>query len=277
MAGQAREAISLTVWKLRISLEIASSGYRPPRNDRTVENPMFSKSAKYYDEIYASVDKDYSAEAIKTHKFIQKYKRSNGNNLLDVACGTGRHANLLNRYYHVAGLDLDSEMISVARRKYPSIKFHQGDMVDFNLNRQFDVITCLFSSIGYVQTKSRLDKAIKNMAQHLLPGGVLLVEPWFSREQWNAGRVSMVSVDQPDLKIVRMSRASRKGNQSILEFQYLFGTAKGIEHSTEIHELGLFSDKDYLNAFRSAGLKVIHDAKGLDGRGLYIGVKPLDK
>jgi hypothetical protein len=148
-------------------------------------------------------------------------------------------------------------------------------MVDFNLPRQFDVITCLFSSIGYVQTKSRLDKAVRNMAGHLLPGGVLLVEPWFSREQWNVGRVSLASVDQPDLKIVRMSRASRKGNLSILEFQYLFGTAKGIEHSTEIHKLGLFSDRDYINAFRSAGLKAIRDAKGLDGRGLYIGVRPI--
>jgi hypothetical protein len=115
------------------------------------------------------------------------------------------------------------------------------------------------------------------MAQHLLPSGVLLVEPWFSKEQWNAGRISMTYVNQPDLKIARISRGSRKGNLSILEFQYLFGTAKGIEHSTEIHKLGLFSDKDYLNAFRSAGLKVIHNAKGLDGRGLYIGVNPLDK
>jgi SAM-dependent methyltransferase len=183
------------------------------------------------------------------------------------------HAGRLRQFYKVEGLDL--EMLSVARRKYPSIKFHQGDMVDFNLNRQFDALICLFSSIGYVQTKSRLVKAVKNMARHLLPGGVLLAEPWFSREQWQVGRVSMTFVDQPDLKIVRMSHASRKGNLSILEFQYLFGTSKGLEHSTEIHKLGLFTHQDYLNAFRKAGLEVVYDAKGLDGRGLYIGKKPI--
>jgi ubiquinone/menaquinone biosynthesis C-methylase UbiE len=236
---------------------------------------MFSKSAKYYDEIYASVDKDYSAEARKTHRFIQKYKLTGGSRLLDVACGTGIHANYLNRNYHVEGLDLDPKMLSIARGKYPSLKFHQGDMVAFKINHQFDVITCLFSSIGYVVTKTRLDKAIRTMARHLLPGGVLLVEPWFSQEQWNVGRVSMTSVDQSDLKIVRMSRGSRRDDISILEFHYLFGTAKGIEHQTETHKLGLFSKKDYLNAFRSAALKAIHDAKGLDGRGLYIGVKPI--
>jgi len=243
----------------------------------SVEKPMFLKSAKYYDEIYASMDKNYSTEATKAHKFIQKHKKSSGHKLLDVACGTGMHANLLNQHYHVEGLDLDTKMLSIARKKYSSIKFYQGDMVDFSLNRQFDVITCLFSSIGYVRTKPRLRKTIQNMGQHLVPGGVLLVEPWFSKEQWNVGRVSMISVNHDDLKIVRMSRGSSRGNVSIIEFQYLIGNSKRIEHSTEIHQLGLFSEKDYLDAFKSAELKVIHDAKGLDGRGLYIGLKPLTK
>ncbi|MBI5351149.1 MAG: class I SAM-dependent methyltransferase [Chloroflexi bacterium] len=235
---------------------------------------MFSKSANYYDEIYASIDKDYSVETKRLQKFIQKHNKSGGHKLLDVACGTGTHANLLNQYYHVEGLDLDSKMLSIARKKYPGIKFHHGDMLDFNLNRNFDVITCLFSSIGYVRTKPNLAKAIRNMAGHLLPGGVLLVEPWFSFEEWNVGHVHMTVVNRDDLKIVRMSRSSRKGNVSIIEFQYLIGTSKRIEHRSEIHKLGLFSAQDHINAFESAGLKTTHDIKGLDGRGLYIGVKP---
>lgn len=234
---------------------------------------MFSRSAQYYDEIYAAVDKDYPAEARKIHQFIQKHKRSGGNRLLDVACGTGMHAGYLCQDYAVEGLDFDPKMLSIARQKYPSLRFHQGDMADFHLNRQFDVITCLFSSIGYVETRTRLEKAIRNMALHLLAGGVLLVEPWFSREQWNVGRVNIVIIDKPDLKIVRLSRGSRRGNLSILEFHYLFGTPKALEHHNEIHKLGLFSASDYMAAFRKAGLEVVYDARGLDGRGLYIGRK----
>ena len=235
---------------------------------------MFSKSAEYYDAIYSAMGKDYSAEAEKLHRFIQTHNQSSGDHLLDVACGTGTHANASSRFYQVEGLDLDAKMLSVARRKYPAIRFHRGDMLDFNLKRQFDAIVCLFSSIGYVKTKSRLQKTIRNMTQHLVPGGVLLIEPWFAPEQWNVGRVFTATVDQPELKIVRMSRSSRRGNLSILEFQYLIGTSKGIEHRQEIHEMGLFTHEDYLDAFRTAGLKVIHDAEGLDGRGLYIGLKP---
>lgn len=234
---------------------------------------MFSKSARYYDEIYSSIDKDYAAEVDKAHTFIQEHRQTKGRSLLDVACGTGHHASLLSKHYQVEGLDLDAQMLTVAKKKHPEIRFHQGDMLDFDLKRQFDAVTCLFSSIGYVKTKSRLRKAIRNMSRHLLPGGVLLVEPWFTPEQWHPGRASMTQVDKPDVKIVRMSYSRRRGNVSSLEFQYLIGSSKGIDHSVEIHELGLFTHDEYLAAFKAAGLNVTHDPEGLDDRGLYIGLK----
>jgi ubiquinone/menaquinone biosynthesis C-methylase UbiE len=233
---------------------------------------MFSKSAQYYDEIYSSIDKDYAAEAKKAHKLIQAYKKSKDKTLLDVACGTGFHASLLSKYYQVEGLDLDPEMLAVAKKKHPKIRFHQGDMTNFDLGRQFDAIVCLFSSIGYVKTKPRLQKAIKIMKKHLLPGGILLIEPWFTPKQWHAGRANMTQVNKPDLKIVRMSYSAQRGKVSTIEFQYLIGTPRGIEHSVEIHELGLFTHKEYLDAFKAAKLNVVHDPVGLDGRGLYIGV-----
>lgn len=238
---------------------------------------MYSKSQKYYDEIYAAIGKNYTAEAKTVRKLIEKYKQSNGNSLLDIGCGTGVHANLFNKHYQAEGLDIDKKMLSVARKNFPALRFHLGDMVDFKLARKFDSITCLFSAIGFVKTKPRLRKAIKNMSEHLVPGGVMLIEPWFAPEQWTIGRVFALHINKPDLKIVRMSHSSKKGKLSILKFQYLFGTPEGIEHDQEVLELGLFTKKEYLDAFRLAGLKVIHDPKGVDGRGLYIGIKPLNQ
>jgi ubiquinone/menaquinone biosynthesis C-methylase UbiE len=236
---------------------------------------MFSESEKYYDEIYGAMGKDYAAEANKVHHFIQKYKHTDGNTLLDVACGTGAHAGPLSKYYKVEGLDLDANMVKVAHRKYPKIRFHHGDMTSFDLGRQFDVITCLFSSIGYVKTKAKLRKAIQTMSKHLLPGGVLLVEPWFTPDQWTVGRLGALHVEKPDLKIVRMSLSGQKGKVSLLEFHYLIGTPAGFEHSVEHHELGLFTHEEYLEAFQLTGLKMTHNKKGLDGRGIYIGRKTI--
>lgn len=234
---------------------------------------MFSKSAKFYNAIYTSMGKDYPAEAQKVYALIQQHKKSPGNTLLEAACGTGRHASVLQKFYRVEGLDLDSEMLAVASQEYPDIPFHQADLVAFDLGKQFDAITCLFSSIGYVITRQRLEDAVQTMARHLLPGGVLIVEPWFTPGQWKPGRVSALFVDQPDLKISRMNISEAEGPLSFFVFHYTVGTPRGIEYFTERHELGLFTHAEYLEAFHKAGLNVAHDPEGLDGRGLYIGLK----
>ncbi len=234
---------------------------------------MFTKSANFYNAIYSSLGKDHTAEAHQVHKIIQAHKKSAGNTLLEVACGTGIHASVLREFYQVEGLDLDNEMLAVARQDYPEIPFYQADMVDFDLGKQFDAVTCLFSSIGYVKTKQRLELAVQTMSNHLRSGGVLIVEPWFTPEQWRPGRVSALFVDQPDLKISRMNISEVEGNLSFFVFHYSVGTPQGIEYFTERHELGLFTQEVYLEAFRKAGLEVTHDPEGLDGRGLYIGLK----
>jgi ubiquinone/menaquinone biosynthesis C-methylase UbiE len=218
--------------------------------------------------------KDYTAEADRLHEFIEKYKRTDGKTLLDVACGTGTHAGLLGEYYKVEGMDLNINMLKVARKKHPELRFTRGDMREFDLGRQFDIVTCLFSAIGYTRTRTELQKAIKSMSCHLLPKGVLLVEPWFTPEQWHVGRVSTIVVDKPEIKIVRMSYSGKKGKISLLKFHYLVGSAKGIQQIVEHHEFGLFSDAEYTEAFTRAGLQVIHDPEGVDGRGLYIGTYP---
>jgi SAM-dependent methyltransferase len=164
-------------------------------------------------------------------------------------------------------------MLEIARQKYPEILFHHADMVDFNLGCQFDIITCLFSSIAYTKTPLRLNQALSNMAGHLKPGGVLLIEPWFSPESWNTGIIHATYVNQPDLKIARMNFSERKDGISFFTFHYLVGTSTAVEHFTELHELGLFTEIEYREAFRAAGLEVAHDPEGLDGRGLYVGMK----
>ncbi|HNK63576.1 MAG TPA: class I SAM-dependent methyltransferase [Anaerolineales bacterium] len=234
---------------------------------------MRTRSAKYYDEIYAANGKDYPAEAALTHKIIRRYKKSKNITLLDVGCGTGIHLGLLKEYYQAEGLDIDPFMLKEARKNYPDLHFHQGDMANFDLGRSFDVVISLFSAIGYARTKARLNKTLQTMARHLNPQGVVLIEPWFTPEQWNPGRVFTTLSSKTDSKVFRMSYSGRKGKISIIEFHYLIGTPKGIEYTSEILKLGLFTQEEYIEAFQKADLTVTYDPKGLDGRGLYIGVK----
>ena len=229
---------------------------------------VFSRSARLYDAVYASI-RDYPREAAELDRLIQE-RRPGARTLLDVACGTGAHLDHLSGY-EAEGLDLDPEMLAVARERLPNVPLHEGDMADFELGKRFDAVVCMFSSIGYVRTEERLRSAVASMARHLEPGGVLVVEPWLSPEAWVDRHVGAVFVDEPELKIARMNVGEREGNLSIFEFEYLVGTPNGLERFNERHELGLFTVEQYLEAFRAAGLEVDHDPEGPMGRGLYIG------
>lgn len=234
---------------------------------------MFSKSAVYYDAIYAAQGKDYAREAEQLHGLIQQHKQCQGNTLLDVGCGTGAHLRHLRNFYDVAGLDLDPGILEVARQNCPGIVFHCADMTDFKLDRQNDVIVCLFSSIGYVKTFDRLQRAVQTMGDHLNPGGLLVVEPWFGPGVLQTGNAHATFVDLPQLKIARMNVNEIEGNVSALNFHYLVAAPQGVEHFMERRELGLFTHEQYLSAFRASKMETIYDEKGLDGRGLYLGIK----
>jgi hypothetical protein len=144
-------------------------------------------------------------------------------------------------------------------------------MVDFALGRTFDVVTCLFSAIGYVKTLDNLSRAVQCMGQHLSAGGVLMIEPWFTPETWRPGTVHARFIDEPDLKIARINTSFVEGRLSLMDMHYLIGTPAGTEHYVERHELGLFTTEEVYHALTIGGLEVTYDATGLTGRGLYIG------
>ena len=131
---------------------------------------------------------DYAAETQRLTEVIATHKRAPGNTLLDVACGTGGHIPYLKDRFEIEGLDLNEVFLDIARERNPEVTFHLGDMIETDLGRQFDVVTCLFSAIGYVKTAERMAAAVANMARHVAPGGVLIVEPWFSPQTWKGGR-----------------------------------------------------------------------------------------
>jgi SAM-dependent methyltransferase len=232
---------------------------------------MFTETAELYDVFYSF--KDYAAETEQLRGFIAAAGGPGAGALLDVACGTGGHTGPLRAHYEVEGLDLDEGLIAVARRKVPEVAFHHGDMRDFDLGRRFDVVTCLFSSIGYVRTVDAMRAAVANMARHLRPGGALVIEPWLTPDTFTPGHIHVEAHDEPGLKRVRMGRSWAEGVISTLEFHYLIGTPDEIVHSVEHHELGLFTHEQMTDAMEAAGLRVSYDPQALTGRGLYVGIR----
>lgn len=231
---------------------------------------MFALSAHLYDALYSW--KDYRGETAKIVDLVAGL-HPQARTLLDVACGTGKHLELLRKHFEVEGVDLDPRLLEIARHRLPDVALHEGDMASFDLGNAFDVVLCLFSSIGYMETPERLRQATRRLVSHVAPGGLLLVEPWLHPDGYEVGHVGLLTVEEADLKITRMNSSRRDGDVSVLDFHYLVGTSRGIEHFTEDHRLGLFTDQEYRDALTDVGLELLEDAD-LMGRGLYVARKP---
>lgn len=230
---------------------------------------MFTRSADLYDKFYSW--KNYRAEADAVQQILRDRVRSGGRELLDIACGTGAHLVHLGDHWAITGTDLGEDVLAVARQRLPDCEFIQADMAALDLGRRFDVITCLFSSIGYLVTGERLAMTCQAMARHLKPGGVLLIEPWFSREQIREGTLGLVTVDEPDLKAVRMHSPMKvTGDQASFDFHYMVATKDGVETYCETHVTGLFSRDTVRRCLESAGLETEFQEDGISGRGLWI-------
>lgn len=232
---------------------------------------MFERSAHLYDALYSW--KDYAAETAKIVKLVRR-AHPDARTLLDVACGTGKHLEQLQESFDVEGVDLDPRLLEVAARRLPHVRLHEADMLSLELGKTFDVVLCLFSSIGYMETSERLGQAAARLARHVEPDGLLLIEPWLTPEDYEEGHIGLLTVDEPTLKIVRMNTSKRDGDVSVLDFDYLVGTPERVDHFKEEHRLGLFSDAQYRDALKGAGLGLLENAD-LMGRGLYVARKPV--
>jgi SAM-dependent methyltransferase len=231
---------------------------------------LYEKSARLYDLMYEG--KDYSAAASGLAERIERMLPG-ARDLLDVGCGTGRHVEALRENYRVEGLDLSSQLLERARERCPGIEFHLGDMTDFSLDRSYDVVTCLFSSIGYVRTAENLRRAIAGMARHLRRPGLLIVEPWFTPETFWSDHLVMNVHAEPELKLAWMYRHDREGLTSILDIHFLVGEAHAVDHFVERHELGLFTRDEMESALSSEGLAVRREEDDVFDRGLYLGYR----
>jgi SAM-dependent methyltransferase len=236
---------------------------------------MFRHTAHVYDLLYEAQGKDYATESAVLHNLIQE-RAPGAASLLDVGCGTGGHLAHLRRWYDVVGVDLDPNMLDEARRRLPADRFIEADMRRLDLGRRFDAVTCLFSSIGYMRSVRELDQAVAAMVSHLAPGGVLVVDGWVRPGAWRVDApVHVVTASDVGVTVTRMSRSQRRGSTTFLDMHHLIGSADGIEHVVDRHELTLFETGQYEEALRDAGLVDIESVESpMPARDRYIGVTP---
>lgn len=236
--------------------------------------------AELYDLVFRSRGKDFAAEAAELTRRIREL-RPQARSLLDVACGTGAHLeSFAAEFDKVAGVEIAPAMRAVARRRLPDIPVLDGDMRSFDAGSTFDAVICLGNAVACMLSESDLDAAVARMAGHLVPGGVLVVEPWWFPESFIDGYVGGHLVRTEGQVVSRVTRSVREGSTTVMQIKFVVATAGELKEWTDVLVTSLFTRERYEAAFTRAGCSVEFVEQGLrlaDGRwnapGLFVGVR----
>jgi ubiquinone/menaquinone biosynthesis C-methylase UbiE len=222
--------------------------------------------AEVYDQIYA--DKPYDKEAAFIHECIQKYRHEESKLLLELACGTGTHAFFMEKYgYRLIATDYSESMIEQAKRKKresaSGIEFRLQDMRELHIEEKpFDVIYCLFDSIGYVQRNDDITRVLKNVNRHLKQDGLFIFEFWHAPAMLrNYDPVRTLEIAFPDGVLHRITKTRLDIEKQLAHVRYhliflkndgtyLMMTEEQANRFFQVQEMALFLEASGLRALR---------------------------
>lgn len=132
--------------------------------------------SQFYDLLYH--DKDYEKEAVYINRLIKKY-RPDAKSILELGCGTGRHATIMRGLgYEIFGIDRSEALLRVSKSR--GVECEQGDIMTFHIHRNFDVCMAMFHVISYLNADGDLETALRNIRDHLVTKGLFIFDVWFT-------------------------------------------------------------------------------------------------
>ena len=146
---------------------------------------VFGDYARYYNLLYR--DKEYGSEI----RFVLERLRAYGcrpQALLDLGCGTGRHALEAARCgIAVEGVDMSPVMLEMGRQQFLSEAasgislpvLHRGDVRNVRLGKRFDAVTSLFHVMSYQNAEEDALAELETAKAHLKAGGLFLFDFWY--------------------------------------------------------------------------------------------------
>jgi SAM-dependent methyltransferase len=201
-----------------------------------------------------------------------------GANVLDLACGAGRHSVLFaKKGMHVTGVDLSAFLIKQARIELERdnsnykdmLKFEIRDMRDIKHENEFDLVVNLFSSFGYFSDDNENGLVIKSIAKALKPNGYFVID-FLNRGQL-INTLVPYDIKRTDGKYIVQVRRIENGfvEKEILIFR---SADKCTDYPVLNHfneRIKLYSLEDFKKMFSSYGLKIIKTFGNYDG-GIFV-------
>jgi len=132
--------------------------------------------AEHYDRAY-NAKLGNRAEEIGILRYLVDVYQPDAQSLLDLGTGTGAvPRGFSGQIDDIVGIDTSPEMLKIARHEAPEATFIEADMSDFEVSRDFDVVTCLFNAINHLRGIDKWEQLFNRVNQHLSPGGIFIFD-----------------------------------------------------------------------------------------------------
>ncbi len=249
----------------------------PPTPEALSRRTLSKRLRPWFEEVF---DEDYlrtlpfmtAEQTLREVAFIKEaLNPPEGAEILDVACGYGRHAIELGQQgLRITGVDLSLPLLiraaDEAQRRNLPINFLHTDMREMDFDAQFDGAYCVLSSFGYFDEDANF-KVAAAMARALKPGARLIIDTLNrdyivadlpTRVWWEGD--GCVVLEEVDFNFHTSRISSRRS--------VVFADGRQAEQEISIrayslHELGRLMQK--------AGLRVIDVSGSLSNRGEFFG------
>jgi SAM-dependent methyltransferase len=97
--------------------------------------------------------------------------------ILDLACGSGRHARALTELGWTVGIDLSMTLLEVAQRQRPHDPYVRGDMRALPFaDGTFALTVNLFTSFGYFDTDDQNEEVVAEISRVTRVGGTFVLD-----------------------------------------------------------------------------------------------------
>lgn len=238
---------------------------------------VFGNYSRYYDLLYR--DKDYASEVTFVEGLInQSYPGAQ--HILELGCGTGKHAALLaEKGYHVHGVDRSETMLEAAKDRKLSLpieiqhhlQFSQGDVRSARVGSVFDVIISLFHVVSYQTTNDDLLAMFKNVHTHLAKGGVFIFDYWFGPAVLtDRPMVRTKHMESDAITVERLATPVMHADTSLVDVNYdikITDKAAGtVEQLQETHHMRYLFPTEIELLARATGFKVKHSCEWMTGK-----------
>ena len=139
---------------------------------------------------------------------------TNNADVLDMACGAGRHSILLARKnYRVAAVDLSENLLSIAKEQAKKekliINFINSDIRDFGSSQKFNLIINLFTSFGYFETDEENYSVLRKAYNLLIKDGFFVLD-YFNSEFLTNNLIEFSKDDLADGEIIQERKILNK-------------------------------------------------------------------